>query len=463
MDTMQNECGLRTDSTGYNSATKGAQLPHEARNAAENYAVIVQAFADGRARDVSDEPKANKAPCLVIGSGGSLDIALPLLDTWKGGIICTTSHALSLMRFGVQPTHIVALDPFCQWSEIEGVDWARTRTKLVTVPTVWPDLIHGWPGEMLLYRQNMGQPDSFYHTTLNHQYSRREGKRGAPLFPLIKTEVTLFACSPPLQLFVAQVLGYGDVFLCGCDFSYTYNKDRFTDWTPKESLRLIKPGNAASFEIPTAWEEHPHPYDSLPESVAEQTIMGMNGIPMHPIHAYYKKNTISAWRLSKQDVWTTDHGAITEMPYADIKRVIKQQGHLFLGRWSDEKKARAADEYLALQGAFVIELDHGMSFVEATDPAKDLVDYMRNINRQYLCSKCGADLKADGDDDQTGKACPICKALDTLKRKNACDIEANMERIYNLLRAAKKTREAWQKRNPPAPSAPEAKTLEGKA
>lgn len=444
---MVDEVGFRTDSGKYNAGTKMAQLPHEALSAVENYAILNEALLSGRARDVSDEPKVDKTPCIILGSGGSLDLALPLLHEWKGGIICTTSHALSLMRFGVEPTHIVALDPFCAWDEIDGVEWRGTRTKLVTVPTVWPTLIERWPGELLLYRQNMGQPESYYQTTLNYQYSRRDGARGRPLYPRIKTEVTLFACSPPLQLFIAQVLGYGDIFLVGCDFAYTYGKDRFTNWTVKESVkRIALPGNAPPVETPTVWEPHPHMVEDLAPEQTASMITTMAGIPADPVHTYYKKNMISAWRLSGQDVWTTDKGAVTEMPYIDLERAIRRQGRITFGRLSKEEKAKRAEEYLAMVGAFVLEFEKGLSFIEATDPAVDLLTFMRKANRYYTCRACNVEVTANDELDHDNMDCPACKAPKSLLHKNRADVDANMERIHRLLRAAKKKKEEWERR-----------------
>lgn len=406
-----------------------SQLAIEENNAGRNFHTIYEAWKAGRARDISDEPKANGAPAIVIGSGASLDIALPKLKDWKGAIICTTSHALSLVRFGAPPTHIFALDPFCRWEEIDGVDWGGYGTKLIITPTVWPSLVGNWPNDILLYRQNMGRKDSFYGTTLRNIYSEVEGMRGAKFRFIIRTEITLFACSPPAQLFCSEVLGYGPVYLVGCDFAYTYGKERFTDWTP----------------INGDWEAHPHPYDDLPDEVKAQTMMMMSGIPTHPVHNYYKKNMVSAWRLSKQAVWTTDKGALTEMPYVDLDTVIRKRG-LHIKGISEQEKNRRAEEYLALVGAYVIEAAGGYSFIESKDPENELPNFMKNLNRQYVCTHCGVGAACNTDDDQSGNPCPQCGEK-TLRRKAYSDIGANMERIRSRIGAASRLKAKMEKKN----------------
>jgi len=427
---MHDETTLRTDSAAYNAGTRANQLAHEEKSACENYHVIAQAYKDGRARDLNDEPKANGAPCMIIGSGASLDLALPLLHKWKGGIICTSSHARTLYKFGAPPTHILALDPFCTWEEVEGPDWSKTKTKLITVPTVWPTLIANWPNEMLMYRQNLGRRDIYYASTLNHMYSDRVGFRNCTFNFMIRTEITLFACSPPLQMFAAQIMGYGNIFLVGCDFAYTYDKDRFTDWTVSKPATLFSPAK---------WEEHVHTYDGLDAKTKSETLLTVNGLKAHTVHAYYKKNMISAWRLSMQDVWTTDKGAITEMPYIDIGHTIMKQGAHIKGAIPPLEKEKRAEEYLALVGAFVVKPTNGFVFIEVAEPDKDLPDYMRKMNREYVCQECKVGLQSDKDDDQTGEECPVCKKR-ALMRRNYCDIDANMARVHDRLKAAAKVK-----------------------
>lgn len=424
------ETTIKTSSNHYNQSTKQIQLIHEELNSAINHPIIIKRIKDGKARDVADEPKANDTPAFILGSGPSLDDSIKYLKQWKGGIFCTTSHALTLMYYGIEPTHIVALDPFCQWSEIEGVDWSKTKTKLVCHPGIWPDLVEKWPNEMLLYIENLGRLDSFYATTQKHQYSWREASkediRTATFHYYIRTEVTLFACSPPVQMFMAQILGYGTVFLAGVDFCYTNEKERFTSYT----VNVEKTNDPANFELgekKLIWDKHESPTNPNDK---DYLIMN-NGKRSHVIHLYYKKNWVSSWRLSGQTVYTTDHGAITEVPYTSIEKVIRKQGQDYQKQFP-AYIAKQTETYLASVGAFVVETKEGISFVEAEDPKVDMVKYMENLYKQYYCTTCHQNLLSNDMKNHENEECPRCKNK-TIQHRYHIDIEWNIKKFIRLL------------------------------
>lgn len=416
------ESSMRSNSHTYNEGTLAKQLIHEELNSAMNWQNIVRMFKEGRARDIGDEPKKDKEPCFILGSGPTLDHSIKYLKDWKGGIICTSSHALTLMRYGIEPTHILALDPFCTWDEIDGVDWSRTRTKLIAHPGIWPDLIERWPNDILMYTENMGRPDSYYATTQKHMYTWREIKEGHtirnPIFNFyIKTEMTLFACSPPMQMFVADLLGYGTIFLAGVDFGFTAEKERFTDYT------IDKEKSTDEMKV---WIEHKHPFVK-----SERTIVSNNKVFTEEIHVYYKKNFLSGWRLSRQTVYTTGTGIMPEVPYADIAQVVRRQGEGFK-KQTPEWIAHTTEKYLAGVGAFVIESEKGLSFVESNNPGVELLQFMVTLNSQYRCEGCGQNLTSQGSaEDSEGKPCPKCgKALHHVSK---IDIMAQMMKIGKLL------------------------------
>lgn len=445
-----NEMNVRTDSTAYNKNTLGKQVIHEEYNSAYNHHVIIEAYHDGRARDINQEPKVKGDPCFILGSGASLDNILPLLKDWKGGIICTTSHALSLMRYGIEPTHILSLDPFNCWAEIDGVDWSKTRTKLITTPGVWPTLIAKWPNEMLLYLQNLGSRETYYSQQQKRMYTTRRPRneedidapdgicRDAMFDYIIRTEITQFACSPPCQMFAAQILGYGRIFLAGCDFGIVDNKERFTNFTVKKPASTYRSGNAPDIELPTEWEAHEHPFEET-----EEWIDSANGLKTNPILLFYKKNLITAWRLSLQDVYTCDRGIITEIPYADPVQVVKKQGAGFK-RTTHEMIIRESEGYLAKVGAFVVNVGPAYSFVEAQKPLRNWVDgkgvehegelisFMKAISRKWECDSCHAIGQADDDKNWAGSVCRACEK-GKMFHAGKIDMEANIKKFRKLL------------------------------
>ncbi|HSA74564.1 MAG TPA: 6-hydroxymethylpterin diphosphokinase MptE-like protein [Candidatus Nitrosocosmicus sp.] len=403
---------LRTDSSTFNSVTEQNQLWHEKHNTYTNRNRIIELIKEGRAKDISNEPKKNGEPCFLISSGPSLDLALPKLKKWngKGGVICTPSHAITLVYYGVKIDYIVVLDPFCEWAELAGYDWSKTDTKLVVNPGVWPDLIEHWPNEILLYRQSLGKNDTFFATEQNNAFMHREPTdriladpayvpgqvyREAKFEYLIITEITSFACSPPFQMFIADFLQYGILYLAGFDFGYTYGKERFTKMYIKEPGRSISVGNADHIELDPKWESKEYQFED-----SEKIIMSNNGIPSETLHLYYKKNFYSAWRLCLKTIYRVDEQTVChEIPFIDIDSVLDDG--LISSVMTPELIMGITDKYLAEVGAFVLECNPGYTFIESKNPfgnggsdKGDIVNFIENeILSRYICNKCNFNAK----------------------------------------------------------------------
>jgi hypothetical protein len=463
------EAKPKEESNLYNQGTKNAQLVHEYLNTASNWKIIIDKIKEGKARDISDEPKAigNKA-CFIIGSGMSIDLNIEYLKDWEGGIICTTSHALTFMHYGIEPSHILVLDPFCRWDELKGVDWSKTKTKLITHPGCYPDIFENWPNEILLYLQNAGRADSFYQEVQQKMYSYRTGDfRQSTFHYYIRTAMTIFACSPPMQLFAGDLLGYEKFYLMGCDFAAHDGKYRFTDYTISEEIE--KHGEEGDF---ISWIKHEHLMDD--EYLNDKDlVLTNNGLHTKNIHLYYLKNLISAWRLCGRTVYSTDKGAMTQVPFHDIKAVVKKQGDFPIQTKFFINET--CDKYLAMVGAFVIETSKGNSFIESLNPLDVLPVFMKQLMLRYSCDVCHVDLTinqviyklsyndksedfADGnaminryvelknkdkiipvidivnviDMEHENEECPVCKK-GKIHKNVFVDIDKNMDRIKKYL------------------------------
>lgn len=433
---------VRLNSSQMNDNTKARQLIHEEHNSGANHRYILDAIEQGRARDINDEVRVDNDPCLIIGSGPSLDEAIDAMKRigWTGGLICTTSHANTFMYHGIEPTHIMALDPFCTWEEIDSVDWSQTGTKLITHPGVEPTLLRNWPNDVLLYRQNNGRANSYYANEQKRMYTRREyieGKsiRDATFHYLIRTEITLFACSPPAQMFAADKLGYGTIFLAGCDFNYHSGKARFTGWS----------------QVDGVWTESvsPWPTETTEKERQEGKLVTLNnGTETHEIHLYYKKNMLSAIRLSGQNVVTTDlRGSLADtLPTAEIRDVLGKHGRGWKQRPKNwERMKHKLDEYLAAVGAYCIEAGDKKSFVETANPDIDLYLHMLDLRKGWQCGNCGSVMKANDNNDHTNKTpCPYCQAS-KMTRISEIDVRANMQRFWSLANYDKANRIAEQR------------------
>ena len=410
---------LRTMSNEYNAATALTMGYQEIRNSAENWRTLMGRIASGQAKDLSDEPKKGLQPCIVTGSGPSLDEAIPKLKDWKGGVVAHYSQAVTLAVYGIIPDYIVALDSVCNWEGLRAVDWSKTKTKLILHPGMWPSLVENWPNEMLLYRQNLGTPEGFGTNEQKIMYAIRHGTLQDALDskvnfePLIKTEVMMFACTPPAQIAVCNLLQYGPVFLAGLDFAYQGDKERFSNFDVLDG-KLV---------------QYVH---KLPE---REYVRTNNGLKTDPLHLYYKKNFLSACRLSMQRVFTTDRGAITEeeMPYAPLDKVIETQGNSRKWDIPPEIRKLKYERYLAGINCFVIDFGNGkLMFVEVKNPIPDIESFMVGKNKEYICGVCGNLCHFLDAKDHTGDVCAKCNKPN-LKRANNIDVEGNMKRIKSLI------------------------------
>jgi hypothetical protein len=118
-------------STPFNKTVKARNVPMEIRNSYANYDRIMAEFAQGRAQCVGTRHGKHGGPCLIIGSGPSLDDALPVIEKWEGGIICSPSHASSLVKWGRPPDYVLALDYRSEFHHGMLVDnWRKYPTSL---------------------------------------------------------------------------------------------------------------------------------------------------------------------------------------------------------------------------------------------------------------------------------------------------------------------------------------------
>jgi len=287
---------------------------------------------------------------------------------------------------------------------------------------------------------------SFYSTVQPIMYTERVHPelvtRDQPLKRLITTNFSIFACSPPMQLFVAHFLGYDPIFTCGLDFAYTFDKERFTDWkVKKEYLKETgidpRKDQYTKEEWENMWYPIEHPLPALNEN---DIIITSNGLKAERIHIYYKKNFISAWRLLGETIYSTDYGAVTEIPFIPIEKVVKQQG-LGFRKIGVKRINEIADLYLAKQHCFILEADEGLSFVESNNPLEDIKKYMLEGNSKYVCTVCKKNMLLTDKKvyvNHENEDCPICKSKGSLKRVIHFDIQKNMKRIRNLLKEIKR-------------------------
>ena len=335
----------------YNIATINRQLEVEIHNSYANY----EAIMDRRWTDLADVPKVRGKPILCLGSGPSLDQALPWLRHWEGAVICSQSQATTCLHHGKVPTYVVAYDPAASIKHMLA-PWPHGQPTLVVHPGVGADLLAEWWGPRILYR--LSSPNVAYYDqeqAVGYSTVDPDGVRR----PMIRGKVRVMGSSVACQATIAHYLGYRPIFLVGADFGYPGNVARFTraswDWVDREW----------SLESPVRIEG---------DAVAE------NGCPTDRLQLHYKRALVMGWRLDRSPlVNCSPQGALGELvKIADIKRVIKSQGRGFHpATWKD--LVHRADTYLASRGSYAIELGRRGGGPVIFTEAKDLAALERQL------------------------------------------------------------------------------------
>jgi hypothetical protein len=357
-----------TQADKYNEQTRKRHLLNEINRSFANHAVLMQAIRDGRAVDVKYLPKVNK-PILLIASGPSLDDAAPLLKKWKGDIMTSTSQATTCMYHGKDPKYIVALDPQSNEEELQADMWYNRDITLLLHPGVTNGLVSMWPNRMGLFRK-MEPMTPFYGNSQKVGYSKLEQKDAVTIRIdfLIPTEIVMLGCVVNAQIFLAELLGYSPIYLVGCDMGYPEGQGRFIRWDFKDGeWRVSNPGH---FTIEQA-----------------NMLMSDNGVLTSYMMLFYKKNYMSALRLSKTPIINTSDKSIikdTETPYIPFSEVLKKQGRIE-APWDIEKQHFIASAYMAAHHTFVIEFrDNAIQFTEFEKGALDIPEYINHLIKRGI-------------------------------------------------------------------------------
>lgn len=371
----------------YNVHTKRKHLANEVQWSFANYDGILKACASGRGNDIGVLPKVRNEPILVIGSGPTLDEALPTIKEWEGDVICSPSQASTLVKWGKDPKYIVALDPD-ETPEAMTVDtWEGRDSTLFVHPGVNPLLVSpysfvrladgsihkkehpdSWAGKMGFFRK-MEPQTPFYGNAQKMGYSHIDRTIDAKsitmqISSIIGTEVVMLGCAANAQIFLASLLGYNPLYLVGVDFGFPGGKTRFTPWNWKDGKWV----NAV-----------PGPID--PERVVKTD----SGVDSEEMHLFYKRNFMSAWRIERMQIFTVGHGTIIETPQVEWQTVLKQQGVMGgdIKGFQKKEMIRVSEAYLARQNTFIISyVGGGVQFTEFQNGVLGVPDYLVKLRKK---------------------------------------------------------------------------------
>jgi len=374
------EFDLFYPSRHYNQATVSAIMPDEIRHSFWNHKQIWLDFQDAdddpgwrgrRGFDLKDLEDTQKGPAVILGSGPGLDEVLPMLKDWKGGLICSSSHAQTLARFGVRPTHIVYSDVRCNWEEIDKVPpgwWEDAPgTVQAAYPGTHPDLISKWPQKSYYYLPRDPAIPLYWSIW-------------PTAYDFIKMALLPFACSPAAELGIGRAIGYNPIFMLGHNFGFTRDGDgglparyRFRGWH-WEAGEWVQEGITA------------------PPPESQPIVMSENGYPSTAMNLFYKRAMFCVARLEchrdepMQLISATPHSTISEVPYIAPEEMIASGGQIpETMRRTNEEQMLACERYLVRVGNYCVRFKKGgVRFADLGEPERwreALTKYMLKVNQ----------------------------------------------------------------------------------
>jgi len=301
---------------------------------------------------VKHHQKHKGEPAIIVGAGISLEKLIPLLRDWKGVIFTSESMASTLKYYGHQPEYICLFDANqTVWDLFfEGYHWKGST--LVTHPSVDVKAIEKWRYDKIYYimmhfSRLQGKLEQEGKTILEIERVIKDQLLGFDFFENILPVVYSFigasilnaGCVVNNAIEVANFMGYGPLFLSGVDFGFKDWIHRYPQvkkvkgrWK-KDDLRVVKHE-----------DENGEIVDGI--DISREIIIGDNGMPTTDEMAEYKLALMSVYKLDRPQLIDCSDGIITELPKADIREVVKQNGKGFEDRFkTDEEIIRCADAY----------------------------------------------------------------------------------------------------------------------
>lgn len=376
----------RLASSAFNVRTSDRHLHNEVRFSFYNHHNFMQALEEGRATDMNDLPHQKEKCALIVGSGPTLNKVLPVIKDWPGDVICSTSHAPTILYWGREPEYVMCLDPDSHPGELQVPNgWKDRKSCLVMHPGVNPEVIKCWDGKLAFFRKLQPQTP-FYDNAQKVGYStlgpkdgyRYQGQLGESL---IKSLIPMLACVVPAQIVLAHRLGYKQAILVGADFSYPGNITRFTSqiWDGKQWNENIPPAPAVYHE-------------SSAEALIETDLDGLTSCPMM---CFYAHQTVIAWRITGMNLVNAfPEGMLRMFPSMPFDEIMRR-GNKGVKSFNKKQIEKVSEQYLARQNIYFLKVANGVMPHEYKDPLHDIPKMLHNLKIELDKQGKGEQLDMD--------------------------------------------------------------------
>ena len=264
--------------SAFNDKVSADHARQYAKNAAENYARIKAEFQKG---DYSIDslpryPREAGIPALVLGSGPSLDDALPFIKDFKGMIFASPSQLDILEKWEIVPTYVVSVDS----ADSVGEEQIRTDRDchgmtLLTHPYISPKTLDAWHGAKRYFE--LIEQDG-------HRHFR-------DVYPWIQTGFSVAGSVNNTEVIIADWMGCNPIILAGVDYCFPGGRKRAQDYRKRG----------------------PYIFDPKPQEMVE-TRDGLTTVSQETM--FYANLLLGIWKMYRLPlVQLGDKGACTEIPF----------------------------------------------------------------------------------------------------------------------------------------------------
>ena len=197
----------------FNSKINAEKNRMYAKNSAENYQRIKDDF---QRADYSIEtlPRFNRnIPALIIGSGPSLDAAMPFLGAFQGILFASPSQLDILEKWEIKPNYVVAVDTADSVAEEQiREDRDTYGMTLLTHPYISPKVLDMWKGNKRYFQLIADDPHF------------------RDVYPWITQGWSIAGSTTNVAVMIANWMGFSPIVLCGVDYCCPGGQARAQDY-----------------------------------------------------------------------------------------------------------------------------------------------------------------------------------------------------------------------------------------
>jgi len=356
-----------------NQGILAAWLPRWVWSTAANFDGIRKEFEAGKKYGLTDHKDKHKGPAVIVGAGPSLTKQLPILKDCKIPFFVPESMAYVMSYNERKPEYIGAYDGGRALVFLENETWKEST--LLTHPAAVAPLLKWWKWKKLYYlmmhipRVNISkiQPNWTMNELIGYVQNQSVGQEffsmiNPLLFPYITARILNAGCVVNNMIQIAHFMGYDPLFLIGCDFGYPGDVGRTYHYTVPRRFPL-----EPRWMWKKRWTEF-HP--GKVSEICRPLHISDNGIKTTEEQVEYKIALMSVYKLDRPQLIDCSEGTITELPKADFREVVKNDGRGFDKIYrTDSEIQRCADDYFSRieKNADVRNVDRKSETVRTTD------------------------------------------------------------------------------------------------